>query len=73
VAADEVRIAVEDSGPGFPAQPSSRTESQGTGLGLAIVRAVAAAHHGSVRIEQRPEGGTHAILTLRSHTDPSRS
>lgn len=61
-------VTVEDDGPGLPegmedrvferfwrADPSRSTP--GTGIGLSIVRSVAEAHGGSVRAENRPEGG----------------
>ncbi len=67
-----VCLAVEDSGPGFPGEPTeeifvrfyrgdrARThteEGSGTGLGLAIVKAVAEAHGGSASAENGVDGG----------------
>ena len=67
---DGVLFVVTDRGPGMPEdriedlqRPFVREEgsrnrtSGGSGLGLAIVRAVAQAHHGSVKFRNRPEGG----------------
>ena len=63
-----VRLAVEDSGPGFPPEllldafkPFARGSTDadhhgGTGLGLAIVRAVVEAHGGSAMAENGPDG-----------------
>jgi two-component system, OmpR family, sensor kinase len=74
--ADELRLAVTDSGPGFAPEfvadafePFSRMDegrarsAGGAGLGLAIVRAVAEAHGGTVTAANRPEGG--AVVELR--------
>ena len=71
-------IRVDDDGPGIPAEQldrvthsfprleSSRSrETGGAGLGLAIARAVAEAHGGELRLENRPEGGLRASILLR--------
>jgi signal transduction histidine kinase len=63
-------IVIEDDGPGFPPDVSSRAferfvkgkHSPGHGLGLAFVGAVIQAHGGAVRICDRPAGG--AIVTV---------
>jgi signal transduction histidine kinase len=70
-------IEVCDDGPGIPPEdlervfePFFRTERSrsrdtgGIGLGLASVRAVARAHGGDVTVENRPEGGLCARVTL---------
>jgi len=70
-----VRLVVEDDGPGIPAADRARVferfvrldESRsrgagGAGLGLAIVAEVAAAHGGSVRVED----GARFVVTLPS-------
>jgi signal transduction histidine kinase len=75
--ADEVRIVIDDRGPGIPPgelervfEPFVRLESSrsratgGAGLGLAIARTIARGHGGDVRLENRPEGGLRAILTM---------
>ena len=64
-------VRVLDDGPGVPAADRDaifrrfwrrdRTGSEGRGLGLAIVARVAAAHGGSVTIDDRPGGG--AVFT----------
>lgn len=66
----QVCLTVRDSGPGFSKallehalEPFVHGERGGTGLGLAIVQAVMAAHGGSVRLANHPEGG--AIVELR--------
>ena len=75
-ATDEVRIVVEDDGPGIAAvdlsnlftkfyrgQKSSQA-GKGTGLGLAIVKGLVEAHGGVVSVENRAEGGTRFVVTL---------
>lgn len=72
-----VRIAVDDTGPGIPAEAlpriferfyqadPSRTRGTGTsGLGLSIVRALAEAHGGRVGAENRGEGGARMWIEL---------
>jgi two-component system OmpR family sensor kinase len=72
---DWVRIAVQDNGPGVPAdlQPNvferfargdnARTRAGGsTGLGLSIVAAVTRAHGGRVELTSRPGDTTFALL-----------
>ncbi|VUX45861.1 conserved hypothetical protein [Candidatus Defluviicoccus seviourii] len=77
VATKAIVASVSDTGPGIPDaelervfQPFYRLETSrsretgGVGLGLAVVRSVVALHGGSVRLENRPEGGLRAIVTL---------
>jgi signal transduction histidine kinase len=72
-----LRLAVSDSGAGFPAdfldrafEPFSRSDAArtrtdgGAGLGLAIVRTIAEAHGGSVRAANRAEGGAVVELSI---------
>jgi two-component system, OmpR family, sensor kinase len=70
----EVRIVVEDEGPGLPEAIRERAferfvrgggdGGRGSGLGLAIVNAVAEGHGGSVRYEDGLHGGARFIVTL---------
>ncbi|ROS28446.1 signal transduction histidine kinase [Rathayibacter sp. PhB127] len=73
---DSAVLAVDDDGPGIPAADRERVlerfvrldegrarDAGGSGLGLAIVAEIAAAHGGSVAIEESPWGG--ARVTLR--------
>lgn len=70
-------FAVEDSGPGVPAEFLPRAferfsqadptgERPGSGLGLAIAGAIAAAHGGYTELRNLPAGGAAATLTLPS-------
>jgi signal transduction histidine kinase len=68
-----VRVVVEDTGPGIPAEILSRAfepffttraSSGGTGLGLAIARRITSDHGGSIRLESEPGRGTRAIVQL---------
>src|SRR4029450_5390555 len=59
---DHIRVRVEDSGPGIPADLLSKvfdpfvpTQSEGTGLGLSISYGIISEHGGRIRVE-RPEG-----------------
>ncbi len=73
----EVRIRVEDDGPGIPAdrveamfEPFARLddsrndETGGTGLGLAIARSAIRAHGGEIRLATLPQGGLRAEIAL---------
>jgi len=67
-------IRVIDSGPGVRANLRPRLFDRfvkgqddpggGTGLGLAIVRGLVEAHAGTIRLEDRPEGGASFRFTL---------
>ena len=43
---------------------SRNMESGGIGLGLSIVRSIVQSHGGEVGLENRPEGGLRATITL---------
>jgi protein-histidine pros-kinase len=71
------RIVIRDHGPGLPAEerarvfePFYRTETSrnretgGTGLGLAITRNLLHVQHGSVTLDNHPEGGLLATVIL---------
>jgi signal transduction histidine kinase len=72
---DDLLISVRDQGPGIPEGElesifesfvqSSRTKdgSGGTGLGLTISRRIMAAHQGSIRAHNHPQGG--AVFEIR--------
>jgi signal transduction histidine kinase len=79
------RVAVSDHGPGLPAdqleavvmpfhraEKSRNRDTGGSGLGLAIARAVAESHAGTLRLENAPDGGLVAILSIANEDDPLR-
>ncbi|MGB8931458.1 MAG: ATP-binding protein, partial [Anaeromyxobacteraceae bacterium] len=66
-------IAVEDDGPGIPADIRERIfdpffttkpSGQGTGLGLTVARTIADRHHGALEFDFPKSGGTVATLWL---------
>jgi two-component system, OmpR family, sensor histidine kinase CreC len=71
-----LELTIQDEGPGIPVYATSRvfekffslprpdTGKKSTGLGLNFVQEVAALHQGSVRVENRAQGGLLAILSL---------
>jgi signal transduction histidine kinase len=77
----QLRVVVEDDGPGIPAGDLSRVtepfvrldaprslDTGGVGLGLAIVREAAAHHGGRLVLENRESGGLRAVLELPRST-----
>jgi len=59
-----LEIVTMDDGPGFPVESLSRvfepyvsSKPKGTGLGLAIVKKIVEEHEGTIRAENRPDGG----------------
>ncbi|MBV9919139.1 MAG: sensor histidine kinase, partial [Solirubrobacterales bacterium] len=74
-------MTVEDDGPGIPPElrqriferfvRGGRDGARGSGLGLAIVRAVAEAHGGTVRLDQRRGGGTRFVVRLPLERAPA--
>lgn len=78
---EELEVAVDNDGPGFPADRIdqlcslfSRGEQEptvaGTGLGLAICRAIVKAHGGTIVAENHP-GGASVRFTLPLGTPPA--
>ncbi len=64
------QITVEDNGPGFKTgsvsqvfDPYVTTKPRGTGLGLAIVKKLVEEHIGTIRADNRKEGG--ALISIR--------
>lgn len=74
----DIQIVVDDCGPGVPederdriferfargSEARARASGEGTGLGLSLVAEHVALHHGSVWVENRPEGGARFIVQL---------
>jgi len=73
----DVRLVVDDDGPGIPEADRERVfspfvrletsrsrDTGGTGLGLSVARAAIRAHGGDIRLDNRPEGGLRVIVTL---------
>ncbi len=72
---EQITIHVLDEGPGIPEDYLDKVFEKyfrgkdakiqpGSGLGLSAVKVIAAAHGGDIRVENRPEGGSHFIVTL---------
>lgn len=72
-----LRLLIEDDGPGLPEEELERVfdpfvrgetsrnrETGGTGLGLSIARTILRGQGGDVRLENRPQGGLRAVVTL---------
>jgi signal transduction histidine kinase len=77
VSAAELRIVIDDDGPGIPEQDLERVfgpfvrlegsrsrETGGIGLGMAIARSIVRGHGGDINLENRPEGGLRATIRL---------
>ena len=71
--ADEemAEIVLEDNGPGFNTdilgkafEPYVTSKPKGTGLGLAIVKKLAEEHGGTIRVQNRAEGGAQVVVRL---------
>lgn len=76
-----ISITVSDNGPGLPpgreeslfekfTRGQDESAVAGVGLGLAIVRAIVEAHRGTVRGENRPQGGARFVITLPAGEPP---
>jgi len=68
---EEVRLSVEDSGPGIPEEDLERvfdlyytTREGGSGVGLALVRQAVEMHNGTVELKSEPGRGTRVLLRL---------
>jgi signal transduction histidine kinase len=62
-------VRVEDEGPGIQDGadvfvPFFTTKPGGSGIGLALCRQIADAHHGTITLANRPEGGCVATVRL---------
>ena len=75
-----IEVAIRDCGPGLTPDTRSKVfepffttkpSGEGTGLGLAISYEIAHEHSGSIRADNRPEGGAEFIVTLPRHIKPA--
>lgn len=76
-AADEVRLRVQDDGPGIPESLSHRvfepfftTKDTGTGLGLSMASRIAEAHGGRLTLESNERGACFTITLRREGPQP---
>ena len=78
----QVRIVVEDTGPGIPDDVKARIldpffttkeAGKGTGLGLHIVSEIVKAHRGSIEVESRLGEGSRFVVTLPALAAPGAS
>lgn len=67
--ADGVEVAIEDRGPGLVPEvrarlfhPFATGRRGGVGLGLSLAHRIVTLHGGRIRLEDRPGGGTRAVL-----------
>src|SRR3712207_7185319 len=78
---DEVRLVVEDRGPGVSIADRERVferfyradtarAAPGSGLGLSIVDQIVRSHGGRATITDRPGGGASVCARLPGRTDP---
>jgi two-component system NtrC family sensor kinase len=77
----QVIVEVDDTGHGLMPENASKVfepffttkpPGQGTGLGLAIVRRTMEIHGGSVRLENRKEGGARVTLQFSNNPEPKK-
>ena len=68
---DRVEVWIEDRGSGLPLevrqrlfQPFVTSHSDGAGLGLSLAHRIVTLHQGKIRLEDRAEGGTRAVLSF---------
>jgi two-component system NtrC family sensor kinase len=75
--AGRLRIEVEDTGPGVPAEIRTRIfdpffttkpVGKGTGLGLSVAHGIVSAHEGRIWVEEAPGGGARFVIELPART-----
>ena len=81
VSAGDLVVTVSDTGPGVPkgqeeaifekfTRGTRESSKPGVGLGLAISRAIIEAHHGTIAVQNHPNGGARFTFTLPLGTPP---
>jgi len=75
---DKCIIIISDQGKGFPEEEIHlvfdkfyrlhNSPTGGTGLGLSIAKGFTEAHHGSIKLENKPEGGARFTLEIPAET-----
>ena len=83
ISGDQIVVIVEDEGPGFDANVLARAFEKfvrgansgtgGIGLGLTIARGFIEAHHGSLHVNNKPEGGARCIVRLPAGPSPRQA
>lgn len=72
-----IKIEVTDTGPGIRPQDkekifelfyTTKAVGEGTGLGLSVTRNIIKLHHGSIDIDNRPEGGARVTILFKLQT-----
>lgn len=73
----QVTIAIRDTGIGISDLALSRatdpfftTKTFGTGMGLTVVKRIVKDHNGTLRLRNRPQGGTEVLLRFQQEQDP---
>jgi two-component system NtrC family sensor kinase len=73
LSAGRLRIEVDDTGPGVPAEIRTRIfdpffttkpVGKGTGLGLSVAHGIVSAHEGKIWVEEAPGGGARFVIDL---------
>ena len=78
---ETIAVSVEDNGPGLPPgreeeifkkfeRGQKESATPGVGLGLTICRAIIQAHGGTIRAENRADGGARFVFSLPRGTPP---
>jgi signal transduction histidine kinase len=76
----QLRLTLQDSGPGIPPEnldrlfePFFTTKPEGTGLGLAITQRIVQEHRGEITVKSQPKLGTTFVILLPAARPPAPS